>query len=563
MIRTLLLLTLALCAGPFLAGPAAAGDVALVLGNGTYAQGRSIRGAGDVAATAEAFEAAGYEVFAGEDLTADQLRDIASDFAAAADGSGRIVIALAGHFAQSASGAWFLGTDATRPDLIGAGVAGLPLAVLYEIAGRAPGRALVMLATEDRDFRLGAGLSRGTGSLPVPQGVAVLRGAPADVARLAGRGLLDPGTGRATAVARTGRLATAGFVTDALPFSSARGQARRPAPSPAPAPAPGATSIRPAPGSERAAWALALAEDTIASYEDYLRAYPDSANAPLARGAIARIRAATDPAAGAQAAEEALRLTRDQRRQVQRSLSLLGHDPRGIDGIFGRGTRAALEGWQRANRFEPTGYLTADQVARLDAQAARRAAELEAEAAARQAEQDRADRLYWNETGARGDEAGLRAYLRRYPDGLYAEVAQDRLRPFDERQQREAAAADRAAWELATEADTVAAYRDYLASQPRGAFRDRAAARIEALGRQGDTSAAARTEEALGLTPFTRNLLESRLEALGLGPGRVDGEFDNDTRRAIRRFQSTRNLPATGYMTQATVVRLLADSILR
>ena len=54
-----------------------------------------------------------------------------------------------------------------------------------------------------------------------------------------------------------------------------------------------------------------------------------------------------------------------------------------------------------------------------------------------------------------------------------------------------------------------------------------------------------------------------RLEALGLKPGAVDGQFDDRTRRAIRRYQDARQLQVTGYLDQATVVRLLADSLLR
>ncbi|MCB2122670.1 MAG: peptidoglycan-binding protein, partial [Rhodobacteraceae bacterium] len=132
-----------------------------------------------------------------------------------------------------------------------------------------------------------------------------------------------------------------------------------------------------------------------------------------ARAAIEAIRA--QPLLQAQKAEEALALSRDRRREVQRNLSLLEFDPRGIDGLFGPGSRRAIAAWQKANRIEATGYLDADQLTRLQAQADRRAAELEAEARARQAELDRQDRLYWEQTGAAGDEAGLRAYLKRYP----------------------------------------------------------------------------------------------------------------------------------------------------
>jgi peptidoglycan hydrolase-like protein with peptidoglycan-binding domain len=535
------------------ASPALAGDVALIVGNAAYDNGRNLRDAAALPRAADAFAAAGFEVFAGNDLDADDLRELAADFAAEADGSGRIVVALAGHFAQSATGAWFLATDADAPGLVEAGAQGLSLAVLYEIAARAPGRAVVILGTEDRDFRLGAGLARGTGSLPAPQGVAVIRGGTDAVARFASQSLLQPGLGLASAVSATRGLSAEGFVTDAVPLVAAV-----PATSPRGTAAPG-----PLPGGERAAWAEALAEDTVAAYERFLRLHPQSANAALARAAIERLRAADDPLAAARQAEEALRLTRDQRRQVQRNLSLLGYDTRGIDGIFGRGTRSAVEGWQRANRYEATGFLSREQVERIDAQAARRAAELEAEAAARQVEQDRADRAYWAETGAKGDEAGLRAYLRRYPDGLYADVARERLAPFEDARQEQAAAADRLDWERATAEDTVAAYRRYLDAQPRGAFRERAEERIAALRREGEDSDAARAEAALGLTGFTRNLVESRLDALGLRPGRVDGVFDADTRRAIRRYQSARNLPATGYLSEGTIVRLLADSILR
>ena len=61
-------------------------------------------------------------------------------------------------------------------------------------------------------------------------------------------------------------------------------------------------------------------------------------------------------------------------------MTLLDYNTRGIDGIFGRGTRAAISSWQTANSTDVTGFLNTDQITRLDAQAERRAAELEAEA---------------------------------------------------------------------------------------------------------------------------------------------------------------------------------------
>ena len=60
-----------------------------------------------------------------------------------------------------------------------------------------------------------------------------------------------------------------------------------------------------------------------------------------------------------EATESVLGLNRSQRREVQRRLSLLGHDPRGIDGIFGPGTRGAITAWQKKQDLTATGYLDA------------------------------------------------------------------------------------------------------------------------------------------------------------------------------------------------------------
>ena len=78
----------------------------------------------------------------------------------------------------------------------------------------------------------------------------------------------------------------------------------------------------------------------------------------------------------------------------------------------------------------------------------------------------------------------------------------------------------------------------------------------------GDFAAAAEQgEAALNLNPIVRSLVEQRLAHLNLDPGPTDGVFDDNTRRAIRRYQQARNLPATGYLSQQTLVRLLADSL--
>ena len=310
-------------------------------------------------------------------------------------------------------------------------------------------------------------------------------------------------------------------------------------------------------------WRTADAANSVEAYETYLNAHPDG---QFRRMAENRIQSLTDtPELRAERAEQALDLNRDQRREIQRDLSLLDYNTRGIDGIFGRGTRAAIGAWQTAQGFDSTGFLTRDQITRLDAQAERRAAELEAEAERRRAEQLAADRAFWDETGARGDEPGLRAYLNRYPDGEYSEVAQESLAAIELQKRRETNARDRQLWDEAVQENTARAYRDYLELSPSGAFRDEAETRITALEQAereaAEISAAEREEQALNLSPQTRRAIEARLQRLELRPGKVDGVFDNKTRRAIRRYQSARNMPETGYLNEAVVVQLLADSV--
>jgi len=54
-------------------------------------------------------------------------------------------------------------------------------------------------------------------------------------------------------------------------------------------------------------------------------------------------------------------LSREERMQLQVALKAAGFYTAGIDGAFGRGTRASMSDWQAARGYEPTGVLTTGQ----------------------------------------------------------------------------------------------------------------------------------------------------------------------------------------------------------
>ncbi|TGD45446.1 peptidoglycan-binding protein [Pseudotabrizicola sediminis] len=68
---------------------------------------------------------------------------------------------------------------------------------------------------------------------------------------------------------------------------------------------------------------------------------------------------------GNAATEAALSLDRRAIRDLQARLLVLGHNPNGVDGAIGPGTRAAIEEWQEAQGKIPTGYLSAAQLEQL------------------------------------------------------------------------------------------------------------------------------------------------------------------------------------------------------
>jgi len=532
-------------------------DVALIIGNGDYSALRDVRGGTGVTGAADEIKSAGFDVITRRDASTVEILEALEEFVEISVNAERVLVVLSGRFMHSGQDAWLLPVDSEgTPQFARLPGEGLPLSSVMAILGAHPGQAMLLLATDEDDARSSSPyLSRGIGTLQISQGVTIFRGGTRAVAGFAEDVLALPAMSLTVQAARRQGLQGAGYLPAMYQFLAGK-----------PDTIPTQTMpLQPVAVNEETVWEQSRLADTVAAYQSYLTRFPGGKHVSQANSLIKEIR--TEPNRADRLEEAALGLKRDQKRDIQRDLSLLGFDPRGIDGLFGRGSRGAISSWQRSNGFAATTYLTQEQVIRLNNQAERRSAELEAEAELLRLEQERQDREFWNATGSAGDEPGLRAYLKRYPDGVFAEIAQSRLDVYEQQNRAEAAAQDRAKWDEVSATGTLDAYRGYVEAFPDGAFVTEAQARIDELTRDDANSqeleAAMQAEQRLGLNNQTRALIEARLAKLKLKPGPVDGTFDERTRRAIRRYQKARKIPTTGYLNQQTVVRLLADSILR
>lgn len=529
--------------------PAWADDVALVIGNGAYRNLDNVAGGARVARSARDLEDEGIDVLSLTNASRSRALDALNQFVQISRDADGVIVVLSGRFLRTGYETYFMPVDSRGPDFVDVPGEAISMSTILAILAEYPGRALLVAATDDGADSYGRFLEEGFGPVEMPQGVTLIAGNPRTVSDFIEDALARPGRPLRDYIEGTDNLHYDGYLPRDYVFLDDDGHREDD----------GRDTAR---LIEDEFWRAAEATSSVDGYEAYLDRYPNGAYADEARARIDEFRA--DPYRNARAEEEALHLNRTQRREIQRDLSLLEYNTRGIDGIFGPGTRNAITKWQRDNGFEPTSFLNARLIERLHDQAERRAAELEAEAERRRAELERQDRAYWQQTGALGEEEGYRAYLKKYPDGLYAEIANSRLSAIERRKRERAEARDRAAWEQATNANTIRAYRGYLDAYPDGVFASEARSRIDALRAENnaENEQYARAEQRLGLGPTARRGIEQRLNALGLRPGPVDGVFDQRTRRAIRRYQSARGLPVTGYLDQGTVVRLLAESVL-
>lgn len=517
------------------ASPGRAADLALVLANSDYRRMPDFRTGDEMRAIAEDLARNGFDVVAAFDEDTRDLIAAADRFRRLSEDADRILIVVSGHVATTTTDAWLLGTEANRPDIVSVAHEALSLSALARFAGNAAGRSVILVGPTGKGDVLGTGLGVGTRGLDLPQGVTLAHGSAAALRRAIFDGLLARGKSLDEALSN---VSARGFLSKSVGFTAGRG-----------GPRPGVIQDR---AEEDGFWNAIRAVDTEAAYELYISRYPRGRFVDQARERIAALEG--DRVREWAQQEERLGLNREDRRRVQRQLTLLGYNTRGVDGIFGNGTRNAIRAWQRDNGHPQTGYLTRSYMNLIASQAREVERERDEEAA-------RADDAYWERTGARGTVEGLRAYLDRYPRGRHAAEARDRLAALEEDVREDERAEVRAAWRRAQEADTIEAYRDFIERYPDTRAAESARDRIRELREKGRAERVrrARAEERDILrNQITMLLVEQRLIQLGYRPGVPDGNFDDNTRNAIRKFQKDRDLFDSGYVDRKTAGFLLS-----
>ena len=134
--------------------------------------------------------------------------------------------------------------------------------------------------------------------------------------------------------------------------------------------------------------------------------------------------------------EEGLDLDLAARRQIQQGLAAGGFNPGGADGLFGPRTRAAIRRWQSSRGARSTGYLDGASAEALrtagGAGPAVTAAAASAPVPVPAAQQpspasSQVEVVFWQSIANSTNPAEFEAYLRRFPNGVFSELAQARL----------------------------------------------------------------------------------------------------------------------------------------
>ena len=256
------------------------------------------------------------------------------------------------------------------------------------------------------------------------------------------------------------------------------------------------------------------------------------------------------------AVEAALGLDRPARRLVQQGLARAGYSPGPADGVFGPATRAAIRGWQTSRGATTTGYLDAAGATALGASvpaavlpvvtSSPAAVSAPATAASAPAtELTRAETVFWESMRDSASASDFEAYLARWPSGIYAPLATNRLAAL-----REAASAP-PALDPPRAPEPGDVFRDCptcpeMVVVPAGTF-------LMGSDRRDDESYDNERPRhrvtvdgfALGVHEVTREEYAAFVAATGRGSGDRCRAFDADDRRWERRSEASWR--STGY----------------
>ena len=550
-----------------LGGQAFAGNAALVIGNGDYEHAPDAATAErDTRSIAKAFESAGWTVLQGTNQDRAGMRKLISEFAEQANEAEAVAIYYTGHALRSGGVSFMAPVDTKAETLTDVVFDGVPLDLLLAIAAPKAGKAVLFVdGAQLRGFKPAQAFEPGLADLEGPEGVMIVSAAEpghavrrsswrdSRFARLIVDRFLDPGASLMEVAVNapspvwvTGSV-DADFTLAALPEPEAEGLEAE---------------------IELAYWRAAEKSGDAKDYQAYLERYPNGLFAEFAR---ARLGLGKDEAVPEEPevdpkiqAERDLQLSRARKRRLQEYLFALGHDPRGIDGLYGKGTRRAIIAWQRKNGMYNEGWLTEEQVALLTEQGEAALEEQRRIAEEKRRIREAEDNAYWSATGAKGTAPGYRAYLEKYPQGLHSKIARAAMAKIAEAEADAQARKERRAWRRAERRATAESYRDYLGEYPQGIYRDEALAKLDAIETaERDAALAAKLtkiENGLNLSPDDMLSVEQRLRFLGFEVGAVDGVFDERTRAGIKGYQNSREIEETGFLNRPTVVRLVRDT---
>ena len=393
-----------------IAAPARADErTALVIGNAEYAHApaltTTVNDASDIGA---ALARLGFAVIRVENADQAALLRSLRALAAAAEGAEVVVVFYAGHGVSMDERNFLLPTDARLSSERDLELEAVPLELILRAVERARGvRVIILDASRENPFvssmrKAGAkrSIGRGLARLEPSTGTLVAFASKAGTVALEGQGrnslyseallrhLEDPDldVGQMLRKVRDAVLGATGGSQEPSVYGSLPGERvyLGPPPSRIAETPDTARSAEDGPGldqlsaerlrAERLYWESVKDSTDPAEIRTYLDQYPNGTYAALARVRLERLKrqggslpagtvsapeeaVETGPAPDPEAAEEALDLRREDRRIIQSGLAALGFDPGPVDGLFGRGTRAAIGKWQAAEGRPATGFL--------------------------------------------------------------------------------------------------------------------------------------------------------------------------------------------------------------